>query len=427
MPSQIIDRRLNPKSKSLGNRQRFIRRAKAEIREAVNESIKKRTVTSIDGKEGVRARVKKLKEPVFNLDPKTGRREFVAPGNKHFQAGDKIPKPKQGGGGKGQQGSPDGEGEDDFVFTLTREEFLDVFFEDLALPDMLKRKLKQEKAEKPQRAGYSTEGPPAKLAYAQTMRNSLARRTALRRPKLSEIEAAEAEAEAAERQGDAERAAALRDEAARLRRKRLLTPYLDPLDLRFRRFEQVPKPTTQAVMFCLMDASASMTEPLKDLAKRFFMLLYLFLTKEYENVSVVFIRHTTTARECDEETFFRATDTGGTVVSTALIKMQEIIEARFPVSDWNIYAAQASDGHDFSDDLATSQELLEALLPLCQYYAYVEVAAPHMMSASMESALWGAYAEVEPRHENFAMRHITAPDEILPVFRRLFARDRESA
>ena len=72
-------------------------------------------------------------------------------------------------------------------------------------------------------------------------------------------------------------------------------------------------------------------------------------------------------------------------------------------------------------------EMLEGLLPLCQYYAYVEVAAPHMMSASMESALWGAYAEVEPRHENFAMRHITAPDEILPVFRRLFARDREAA
>jgi uncharacterized sporulation protein YeaH/YhbH (DUF444 family) len=427
LPSQIIDRRLNPKSKSLGNRQRFIRRAKAEIREAVNESIKKRTVTSIDGKEGVRARVKKLKEPVFSVDPKTGEREFVVPGNKHFQAGDRIPKPKQGGGGKGQQGSPDGEGEDDFVFTLTREEFLDVFFEDLALPDMLKRKLKQEKAEKPQRAGYSTEGSPAKLAYAETMRNSLARRTALRRPKQSEIDEAEAAAEAAEAAGETARAAELREEAARLRRKRLLTPYLDPLDLRYRRFETVPKPSTQAVMFCLMDASASMTEPLKDLAKRFFMLLYLFLTKEYENVEVVFIRHTTTARECDEETFFRATDTGGTVVSTALAKMQEILEARYPLADWNVYAAQASDGHDFSDDLATSQEMLGALLPLCQYYAYVEVSAPHMMSASMESALWGAYAEVAERHENFAMRHITAPDEILPVFRRLFSRDREAA
>ncbi len=423
----IIDRRLNPKSKSLGNRQRFIRRAKTEIREAVNESIKSRGVTSIDGKEGVRARIKGLKEPTFSLDPKSGEREFVVPGNRQFQAGDRIPKPKQGGGGSGQKGSPDGEGEDDFVFTLTREEFLDVFFEDLALPEMLKRKLKQEKADKPQRAGYSTEGPPAKLAYAQTMRNSLARRTALRRPRKEEIEAREAEHAEAEAAGEAARAEALAEEVARLKRRRSLTPYLDPLDLRYRRFEMVPKPTTQAVMFCLMDVSASMTEPLKDLAKRFFMLLYLFLTREYEAVQVVFIRHTTTARECDEDSFFRATDTGGTVVSTALAKMQEIIAERYPVADWNIYAAQASDGHDFSDDLAVSQDMLRELLPLCQYYAYVEVSAPHMLTSAMESALWGAYAEVAPGFEHFAMRRIASPDEILPVFRRLFARDQEAA
>jgi len=169
-------------------------------------------------------------------------------------------------------------------------------------------------------------------------------------------------------------------------------------------------------MFCLMDVSASMTEPLKDLAKRFFMLLYLFLTREYEAVEVVFIRHTTTAREVDEEAFFRGTDTGGTVVSTALEKMQEILAARYPVSEWNVYAAQASDGHDFTDDLGICQSMLHEMLPQCQYYAYVEVSAPHMMSGS-DSPLWGAYAQVADSHENFAMRHISAPDQILPVFR----------
>jgi uncharacterized sporulation protein YeaH/YhbH (DUF444 family) len=216
-------------------------------------------------------------------------------------------------------------------------------------------------------------------------------------------------------------------EIARLKRRRVLTPYLDPIDLRYRRFETLPQPSTQAVMFCLMDASASMTEPLKDLAKRFFMLLYLFLTREYEAVEVVFIRHTTTAREVDEETFFRGVDTGGTVVSTALEKMREIVAARYPVDEWNIYAAQASDGHDFSDDLGVSCDLLRGLLPICQYFAYVEVSSPHMMGASMESALWGAYKTVAEETENFAMRRISAPDEILPVFRRLFARTREAA
>jgi uncharacterized sporulation protein YeaH/YhbH (DUF444 family) len=424
----IIDRRLNPKSRSLGNRQRFIRRAKVELREAVNEAIRSRTVTSIDGKEGVKARVKGMKEPTFGLDSGRGVRDFVVPGNKTFNTGDRIPKPPKGGGkGGGRDGAPDGEGEDDFTFTLTREEFLDIFFEDLALPDLLKKKLGRQKSEAPQRAGFTTEGSPSKLSYGRTMSNSLARRVALKRPKQSEIDSLEEQQADAEAAGDHEAAALLAEHAATLRRRRILVPYLDPLDLRYRRFESVPKPVTQAVMFCLMDVSASMTEPLKDLAKRFYMLLYLFLSREYEAVEVVFIRHTTTAREVDEESFFRGTDTGGTVVSTALELMKEIIDKRYPVDEWNIYAAQASDGHDFSDDLAICQEMLAELVPLCQYYAYVEVSSPHLMAGASQSPLWGAYEQVRDTQPNFAMRHITSPDEILPVFRRLFARAKEAA
>jgi uncharacterized sporulation protein YeaH/YhbH (DUF444 family) len=424
----IVDRRLNPKSKSLGNRQRFIRRAKVELREAVNDAIRSRNVTSIDGKEGVRARVKGLKEPSFGLDPGKGTRDFVVPGNKNFQAGDRIPKPPKGGGkGAGRDGSPDGEGEDGFTFTLTREEFLDIFFEDLALPDLLKKKLGKQKSEAPQRAGYSTEGSPSKLSYGRTMSNSLARRVAMKRPKQSEIDTLEEQKRDAEESGDMEAASLLAEHIATLKRRRILVPYLDPLDLRYRRFESVPKPVTQAVMFCLMDVSASMTEPLKDLAKRFYMLLYLFLSREYESVEVVFIRHTTTAREVDEESFFRGTDTGGTVVSTALELMKDIIAARYPLEEWNIYAAQASDGHDFSDDLAICQDLLAELVPICQYYAYVEVSSPHLMAGAAQSPLWGAYEAVRDAHPNFAMRHITSPDEILPVFRKLFARAKDAA
>lgn len=423
----IIDRRLNPKSRSLGNRQRFVRRARTELREAVNTAIRTRAITSIDGKEPIRARVKGLGEPTFSLDPDQGAREFVVPGNKTYQTGDRIPKPPGGGSGGGQDGAPDGEGEDDFVFTLTREEFLDIFFEDLALPDLLKRKLKQEKSATPVRAGFTTDGAPAKLSYPRTMRNSLARRIALRRPSETEIAALEAELAAAQEGGDAGRVALLEADIARLRRRRLVTPYLDPLDLRYRRFETVPRPMTQAVMFCLMDASASMGEDLKDLAKRFFMLLYLFLSRDYESVDVVFIRHTTSAREVDEETFFRGTDTGGTVVSSALEKMREIVAARYPVADWNIYAAQASDGHDFSDDLRITTDLLEGLLPDCQYFAYVEVASPTLLAGTRETSLWNAYATVTAAHPNFAMRRICAPDEILPVFRKLFARTRAAS
>ena len=115
---QVIDRRLNPKSKSLGNRQHFIRRAKAEIREAVNEALKKRKVSEVEGSERISIRSKSLREPTFTPNRRTGTREFVLPGNKDFSVGDVIQKPPPGAGGSGSKGSPDGSGEDDFVFTL---------------------------------------------------------------------------------------------------------------------------------------------------------------------------------------------------------------------------------------------------------------------------------------------------------------------
>ncbi len=179
---QIVDRRLNPKSKSLGNRQRFLRRARAEIKEAVKEALKKRKVSDVEASERISIRSKSLREPSFSLGRGEGTRDFVLPGNKDFSVGDVIPKPDGGGGGGGSKGSADGSGEDDFVFTLTQEEFLDLFFDDLKLPNLVKAKLKSMKNPRPARAGYQSEGPPARLNHTRTMRNSLARRIALNRP-----------------------------------------------------------------------------------------------------------------------------------------------------------------------------------------------------------------------------------------------------
>ncbi|HXF54941.1 MAG TPA: YeaH/YhbH family protein [Hyphomicrobiaceae bacterium] len=425
----IIDRRLNPKAKSLGNRQRFLRRARAEIRESVRDALKKRKVSEVDGGEKVRIRSKGLREPSFGLGPGTGKRDYVLPGNKDFSVGDVIRKPESGAGGGGPKGSPDGEGEDDFIFSLTREEFLDVFFEDLKLPNLVKAKLKSLSAPERMRAGFTSDGPPSRLNRLRTMRNSLARRIALRRPRLSEIEALEreiAEEEASARPSE-ERLKVLKARLARLGRLRKAVSYLDPLDLKYNRYERKPRPKTQAVMFCLMDVSASMTEQLKDLAKRFFMLLHLFLSRHYSEVDVVFIRHTTQAQEVDEETFFRDTETGGTVISTALEEMLRIVGERYPIDDWNIYAAQASDGHNFDDDMDDCLSLLNGeVLPLCQYFAYIEV-APDDSSASMTSVVWSGYQEVARQHAHFAMKRVTSPGEIYPVFRELFASAEGSA
>jgi uncharacterized sporulation protein YeaH/YhbH (DUF444 family) len=420
---QIVDRRLNPKSKSLGNRQRFLRRAKAEIREAIKDSLKTRKVAEAEGAEKVTIRSKSLREPSFSMSRNTGVHDYVLPGNEEYQVGDEIPKPR-GAGGRGSQGSPDGEGHDEFTFTLSKEEFLDLFFDDLALPNLIKVKLKDLKAPKTARAGFTTEGPPARLNRSRTMRKSLGRRMALRRPSEAEIKRLEEELAAAEAEDPPSEAkvAALRAALEHKQRLRRTIAYIDPIDLQYNRFERVPKPTTQAVMFCLMDASASMTEPLKDLAKRFFMLLHVFLSRYYREVHLVFIRHTSTAAEVDEETFFRGTETGGTVISTALEEMLSVVKARYSPADWNIYAAQASDGDNFHDDMPRCMQLLDReVLPICQYFAYIETTHGERFNETQETPVWHGYTEAGKRHKNFAMRRVAAPEDIYPVFHELFS------
>src|SRR5208282_4741404 len=129
-------------------------------------------------------------------------------------------------------------------------------------------------------------------------------------------------------------------ELANVARRLARIPYVDPVDVRYARHVRQPQPATEAAMFCLMDVSGSMTEHMKDFAKRFFMLLHLFLSRRYERVHVVFIRHTERAAEVDEETFFRSRETGGTLVSSALDMMLEVQQQRFPAGRYNLYVAQ---------------------------------------------------------------------------------------
>jgi len=430
MVMNIIDRRLNPKGKSLANRQRFLKRTRAQIQRAVREALVNRKVTDVVGQEQVSIPMDGLKEPTFRHSASGGMREHVLPGNKHYMEGDQIPRPEgedQGGGGN--EGSDSGDGEDDFRFLLSRDEFLDLFLEDLELPDLIKTNLAKTDQQTFARAGYSISGSPSALNLVRTMRNSLSRRIALKRPKPAELLELEAEIRALEESGDdPERLSELRVLFNKMAAKSRRVPYIDPLDVRYSRFEPVPKPVTQAVMFCLMDVSGSMSEHMKDLAKRFFMLLYLFLTKRYGHVDIVFIRHTHEAKEVDEDAFFHSTETGGTVVSTALAEMKKVIEARYSPADWNIYAAQASDGDNTSSDNARSLDLLQhAILPVTQYFAYIEVGAEYKDWLGRETDLWRTYKTMDGKEKNLAMRRVKAANQIFPVFRELFARDRKAA
>ncbi len=413
----IIDRRQQGKQKSAVNRQRFLKRFRKHIKDAVADAVSKRSITDMDRGEEISIPRKDISEPVFRHG-QGGRQRRVLPGNKEFVTGDRIKRPPSGAGGGGKgKASNTGEGMDEFVFELNQQEFLDFVFEDLELPNLVKKQLKDTDAYKLVKGGYQREGIPARLNVVQSLRGAQARRIALGGAIRREISALEEELESLDRNPDTlEREREIKHELDRLRRRLNHIPFLDDFDLRYNHMMRQPTPTTSAVMFCLMDVSGSMTQDIKDLAKRFFILLHLFLKRHYEKTEVVFIRHHTKADEVDEEEFFYSRETGGTVVSSALELMKEIVAERYPAGSWNIYAAQASDGENWHDDSPRCRDVLvNSLLPQVQYYAYVEI------NSGQDQELWHAYGEVpELFPERFAMRKVSDAADIFPVFHDLF-------
>jgi len=413
----IIDRRPNGKHKGAVNRQRFLRRYRKHIKDAVADAVNKRSITDTDRGDEIGIPRKDVSEPQFRHG-KGGRQRQVLPGNKEFITGDKIARPA-GGSGIGGQASNTGEGMDEFAFELTQQEFLDFMFEDLELPNLVKKQLKDTEAYKLVRGGYASKGIPARLNVVRSLRGAHARRIALGGAIRRNIKELEEELETIGEQAETEdRVKEIKIELGRLDRRLNHIPFLDEFDLKYNILIQQPLPTSSAVMFCLMDVSGSMTQDIKDLAKRFFILLHLFLKRNYQKIDIVFIRHHTVASEVDEEEFFYSRETGGTVVSSALQLMEKIVRERYPMSDWNIYAAQASDGENWADDSPRCRDILESgILPNVQYYAYVEI------NSGEDQALWRTYEEIlETLPDRFAMRKVTDSADIFPVFRDLFER-----
>jgi uncharacterized sporulation protein YeaH/YhbH (DUF444 family) len=420
----IIDRRPNPHGKNLENRQRVLNRAKSAISRATRQAIDQGTLREVGKEQAVTIPADTLHEPSFHTVFTGGQRQMILSGNKEFVVGDRLQRPPRGAGSGGGNGDGQGSGEsqDGFRFVLTRDEFLDLFFEDLELPDLVKNQIVSTETMAPMRAGLSTDGSPSQIDMGRTMRQSMARRIGLRRPKTPEVRALEAQIAALERGGDTDgELPELRAELELSLRRLARVPWIDPVDLRYRRYTQVPKPSARAVMFCLMDVSGSMSEQMKDLAKRFFLLLHVFLERRYKRVELVFIRHTETAEEVDENTFFTDPRTGGTIVSTALAEFTRIQRERYPADSWNIYAAQASDGDNSGSDTHQAVAMLETnILPVVQHFAYIEVAMTGFMRG--ETDLWRGYDPLAKRAPKLAMRRVADRADIFPVFRDLFGR-----
>jgi len=420
--THIIDRRLNGKNKSAVNRERFLRRYRQHIKKAVSDAVSKRSITDIERGDNISIPSKDLDEPTFRSGH-GGLRETVNPGNKDFTTGDRIAKPSKGQGeqGSGQgEASDSGEGVDEFVFQISQEEFLDCMFEDLELPNLVKKQLKDTTSFKYQRAGYSNQGNPAKINVVRSLQKAYGRRLALtgkKRESLKKLELKLMDLESSTEDDTTEiRTLKLKIEKFKTRIKKI--PWIDDVDLKFNQHVKIALPSTSAVMFCLMDVSGSMSKMHKDIAKRFYILLYLFLKRNYKKIDVIFIRHHTSAKEVDEEEFFYSRETGGTIVSSALKLMNDIIKQRYPAIDWNIYAAQASDGDNWNGDSPLCLKVLrEDILPQIQYFAYIEITKLEHQS------LWDEYESLSPEFpDNFAIQTISNESEIYPVFRELFSR-----
>jgi uncharacterized sporulation protein YeaH/YhbH (DUF444 family) len=432
MSYTIIDRRPNG-GKSSDNRQKFLRRIRDSIKKSLPDIINSRKIKDLASGGGkVRIPQKSLNEPSFRHG-NGGIREQVRPGNKEFDTGDRFRKPQGGEGQGGKKGSQDGDSEDDFVIEINREEFLDYFFGDMELPDLIKEGLKQTTETKWHNAGFSTTGSPAKLDRSKTLRQSQGRRITSRAPykrRLAEAELLLAELNArisvlfvdTPEEGEIYAALAAEIQAVEktivgLKRKIENVAFIDPLDLRYHSLVSEDVPITSAVMFCIMDNSGSMGEIEKTLSRKFFALLYMFLARQYEKIELRFIYHTTYAKEVDEDEFFNTRESGGTVVSTALDLLNNIIKADYSNGLTNIYVCQCSDGDNWGTDNGTCFELLtDDIMPEVQYYAYIQVGN----HPGYVSDIWASYESVAKEHSHFNMKQVHEDADIFPVFKQLF-------
>ena len=419
MPINIIDRRQNPKGKSSENRQRFLKRVEDQIKKALPDIVNGSGIKDVtSSSERVKVPIKDISEPQFTYDKYSGNKRTIHPGNKEWSKGDKIRKEESGSGSRGKKGSKESAPqEDEFTISISREEFLDYFFKDLELPDMIKKHLNTIVDWKRKRAGFSNWGNPSRLNVVKSFKNSMARRMALGVFFDKKIKGVE---DKLKTEKDELVRKELEKELDKLKKMKLSVSFMEEIDLQYNNFEKFAVPTTCAVMFCIMDVSGSMGEKEKDISKRFFMLLYMFLTKQYEKIDIVFIRHHTEAFEVKEEEFFNSRESGGTVVIPALELMDKIITERYN-KDWNIYAAQASDGDvwDRSDANSCYMLLNEKLLNKIQYMIYIQVCRDY------EGDLWDNYKSLSKSRSNFEIGKINEVGEIWKVFQDFFKKKGE--
>lgn len=463
----INDKRKVTRDRTSENRARFLRRIKGTIKDQLPDIIGGKSLKDMDKTGGdVTINRKTITEPqIWHTDG--GNVDQVLPGNDSYVPGDEILKPRGGRGrGKGKQASDGPNSEDDFVIELSPKEFMDLFFEDLELPDMMKTQLTKVKEYRRENAGFQTEGSPNRLAIGRSYMQSFKRRLMISSIIKSKIAALEQllfvlSGKASDNpellkfdpvmlelretvidtsnlpdKGTLESnflIATVEAEIEHLTSRLSSMALFEEMDMRYRTVVRREIPVAHATMMMIMDNSGSMGEKEKTIARKFFWLLYSFLRRVYETVDMVFISHTTEAHEMDEEEFFNTRESGGTIVSSALDLTSSIIKTRL-LNKTNIYIAQVSDGDNVDTDNGTCAEILtDEILPNIRYMAYVQVDDYHNEGSQMTTigsllggygrGLWNAYHNISKDNPRLQMKRVNSEKDIYPVFRDLFKKE----
>jgi len=375
--------------RSASDRSRHKKKIEKAIREGIHDIVADESIIGQDGKKKIKIPVKGIKEYRFVYgDNDTNKQVGSAPG-KNIRKGQQIGKADQKAPASGDKPGKDS-GEEYYDVEISLEELAAYLFDSLNLPDLEKKRFTNIIGEKMKRHGYRNQGIRPRLDKKETLKRKLRRKNAAKRAGTYNEE-------------DEER-----------------FPFHEN-DLRYKFITETPKENSNAVIFFMMDVSGSMGTHKKFIARSFFFLLYQFLRYKYDKIEVVFIAHTTEAKEVTEEEFFARGQSGGTFISSAPEKAIEIMNKRYHPSSWNVYAFHGSDGDNWTEDNAKALDCTQRLKDKSQMYGFIEIkptGSQEWLSWSGGNTMMNVYV---PLVDNkFKTMLLESKDDIWPAFVKLF-------
>ena len=424
MSSDTIFREYRPteserSDRSAGDRLRHRQKVRESIRENIADIIAEESIIGKNKDKVIKVPLRGIKEYRFVYgDNAPG----VGTGDGNAQPGRVVGKVGKEGQGKGEGQAGDRPGVDYYETDVTLEELIEIMFEDLELPNLERRALREIPAERTtKRKGYRHVGIRVRLDKRRTARQRVVRMLASQRGALAAAAAAKAKsgAPAATAASSASAAANGSSHGTDLDERERRFPFHQD-DLRYKHLEMDVREESNAVVICVMDTSGSMDTMKKYLARSFFFLLYQFIATRYRNVEIVFIGHHTEAHEVTEEEFFHKGESGGTFISSGYQKALDIIAERYHPSLWNIYAFHCSDGDNFDSDNPAALRTAKQLAEICNLFGYGEIKP--LGSRYYESSMLNVFRRLE--EPNFQAVLIERKEDIWPSFKAFLSKDR---